>query len=288
MEHESAPSAQALNGRAVLIRSGGLGDFLLSVPLLRALEERFERVLLVTRGEYGRLARHPRDRFLDIDSAEAASLWSGRPGPAWRGWLNGAAVFGFTPDPDGELANTLRRAGVAAWNPLVSRPGAPPHVTLRAFEAAGLAAPPGLLRLSVWAERRGPAPDAFWIHPGSGSLGKNAPLPFFTERAREWIAATGQPVIVSIGPAESGRESEIRRAFEESGLDRLEFAVGKTAVELAEILAERAARFLGNDTGVTHLAAALGIPTEAVFVNTNPEIWRPLGQTVTITRMSPC
>jgi len=48
-------------------------------------------------------------------------------------------------------------------------------------------------------------------------------------------------------------------------------------------LASRATAFLGNDTGVTHLAAALAIPTEAVFLATNPDIWSPVGETVTIT-----
>jgi ADP-heptose:LPS heptosyltransferase len=40
--------------------------------------------------------------------------------------------------------------------------------------------------------------------------------------------------------------------------------------------------FVGNDSGVSHLAAALGIPTTVFFISTDPRIWRPLGRNVTV------
>ena len=43
-----------------------------------------------------------------------------------------------------------------------------------------------------------------------------------------------------------------------------------------------AGRFYGNDSGVTHLAAALGVPTTAVFVTTDPGVWAPVGGHVTV------
>ncbi|MBD3309520.1 hypothetical protein GF348_24285 [candidate division KSB3 bacterium] len=44
----------------------------------------------------------------------------------------------------------------------------------------------------------------------------------------------------------------------------------------------RGALYIGNDTGTTHLAAALGVPTIAIFGRTNPEQWRPLGDHVRV------
>ena len=40
--------------------------------------------------------------------------------------------------------------------------------------------------------------------------------------------------------------------------------------------------YLGNDSGPTHLAAALGLPTIALFGPTNPHIWSPRGPNVFI------
>jgi heptosyltransferase III len=54
---------------------------------------------------------------------------------------------------------------------------------------------------------------------------------------------------------------------------------------LAEKLS-RARLFLGNDSGVTHLAAALGIPTLALFGPSNDTQWRPVGPAVTLLRPS--
>ena len=51
--------------------------------------------------------------------------------------------------------------------------------------------------------------------------------------------------------------------------------------QLVEILLS-AAVFLGNDSGVSHLAAALGVPTVAQFIRSDPRWWRPIGPRVWI------
>jgi hypothetical protein len=51
--------------------------------------------------------------------------------------------------------------------------------------------------------------------------------------------------------------------------------------DLARLLAG-AAVYLGNDSGITHLAAAVGVPTIALFGPTDPAIWAPCGKKVTI------
>ena len=39
--------------------------------------------------------------------------------------------------------------------------------------------------------------------------------------------------------------------------------------------------FVGNDSGVGHLAGALGVPTHTIFGATEPDIWHPIGPRVT-------
>jgi ADP-heptose:LPS heptosyltransferase len=62
-------------------------------------------------------------------------------------------------------------------------------------------------------------------------------------------------------------------------------ARGLKLVELAAVL-ERCALFLGNDSGVTHLAAAVGAPVVAVFGQASPAIWEPRGERVHVVRFS--
>jgi ADP-heptose:LPS heptosyltransferase len=49
----------------------------------------------------------------------------------------------------------------------------------------------------------------------------------------------------------------------------------------------QAAVFIGHDSGLTHLAAALGRPTLALFGPSDPEIWGPRGEHVAVVRMVP-
>ncbi len=54
---------------------------------------------------------------------------------------------------------------------------------------------------------------------------------------------------------------------------------------LATVLS-RASLYVGNDSGVTHLAAALGVPTIALFGPTDPRSWAPVGPRVAIVTAS--
>ena len=53
-------------------------------------------------------------------------------------------------------------------------------------------------------------------------------------------------------------------------------------VVLVALLLTQANAFIGNDSGITHLAAGLGIRTLAIFGPTNPAIYKPIGPDVRI------
>ena len=52
---------------------------------------------------------------------------------------------------------------------------------------------------------------------------------------------------------------------------------GLNLIELAAVLTE-SSRFLGNDSGITHLAAAVGLPVVALFESSKAETWAPRGR----------
>jgi ADP-heptose:LPS heptosyltransferase len=113
------------------------------------------------------------------------------------------------------------------------------------------------------------------IHPGSGSPAKNWDAKKFA-RVADWASERCKVLLIS-GPAQDGVE-EVRRTMKKANplvADNLPL------LHLAAVFkASRA--YLGNDSGITHLAASLGLPTIALFGPTNPAIWGPRGPAVQI------
>jgi len=123
------------------------------------------------------------------------------------------------------------------------------------------------------------------LTPGSGAREKNWPLEFFLEMVEWWKSKfTGESIVV-LGPVEeelgrSGKNWKQMRVV--GGLDLAKLAA----------LIRRCDLYLGNDSGVTHLASALGVETVALFGPTDPLEWAPYGNKTTVitknTECSPC
>ncbi len=111
------------------------------------------------------------------------------------------------------------------------------------------------------------------MHPGSGSPSKNAPLSFFREAAERAGTESKKQVLVVWGEAEAKNMGAIRGAF--AGLEHVRILPEPlTLRELAGVFSESAA-YLGNDSGVTHLASACGLRTFALFNTTDANVWGP-------------
>jgi ADP-heptose:LPS heptosyltransferase len=115
------------------------------------------------------------------------------------------------------------------------------------------------------------------FQPGSGGLHKCWHLDNFLAIAKE-LVSEGDEVVFLLGPAELSR-------FREARIKKITSAAKcLTDLSLTEVvgLLSCADKFLGNDSGITHLAAALGIETIAVFGPTNPVVYKPIGPAVTV------
>jgi ADP-heptose:LPS heptosyltransferase len=112
------------------------------------------------------------------------------------------------------------------------------------------------------------------LHPGSGSPTKNWPLDRYLELAAQ-LEHCGRHIAWSLGPAER-----------DAGLDLpadADLLPPQPLTQLAATLAA-ATLYIGNDSGITHLAASVGCPTIALFGPTNPDVWAPRGHHVTVVR----
>jgi len=123
----------------------------------------------------------------------------------------------------------------------------------------------------LFSDRR-PAGRSVFIHPGSGSEKKNF-SPGMFKRTAEFLRHAGWTKIwMVMGPAEI--ERGLPRWFPE---EKLVFP--KDTGSLADYL-ENASLYIGNDSGVSHLAGYLGIPSIVLYKTTDPAMWGVVGKKV--------
>jgi ADP-heptose:LPS heptosyltransferase len=116
------------------------------------------------------------------------------------------------------------------------------------------------------------------IHPGSGSPHKNWPLQRFLETARNLRDRNQFQPIFLVGPVEKETDSVSISAIQNQGFP----IVRDLSLPVLAGLLSYCHGYLGNDSGISHLAAAIGIPTVVLFGPTNPVYWSPQGPAIRI------
>lgn len=248
--------------RRLLIRPGAIGDCILALPALEHLKSEYTEVWVPS-------AVAPLIQFADRVRSLAST---------------GIDLVGIGEiEPPAELIQKLRSFdSIVSWygaNRIEFREALtsfgvtcefhralPPadyagHAT--DFFAEQVGAPRGLgPRIDVKTISR----PGIVIHPFSGSVRKNWPLDCFRRLAShlacevEWTA---------------GPEEELKDAVRFCSLAELASWIRGTQL------------YIGNDSGITHLAAATGVRTLALFGPSSPETWAPRGDNVTILRSDP-
>jgi len=126
------------------------------------------------------------------------------------------------------------------------------------------------------------------VHPGSGSRKKVWPIDRFLNISRFLEYSMKKKILIILGPAEG---IDIQKAFENLGLQNLIIIKGLSLIQLASII-EGCKLFIGNDSGISHMASALGVPVIAIFGPTDPRVWSPRGEDVIVLNKeipcSPC
>jgi heptosyltransferase-2 len=120
--------------------------------------------------------------------------------------------------------------------------------------------------------------DVISLHPGSGSFRKNWPVEQFAllaDRVRSSMPA--QPLFI-LGEADAAAARALPRLA-----PAVPVLANRTLKEVASVLAASRG-YVGNDSGITHLAAALGVPVVALFGPTDAAMWGPRGANVVILR----
>jgi heptosyltransferase-3 len=289
----AARSVASISGRRILaIRAGALGDTILALPSVAAL-----RRIVGPSGEVDFVGREPAMR-LALGPA-LASLVHSIDRPPFR------ALFQESMDDSESISFLKRFALVVAWAnlplleeklrkisiPLLRSDPRPPagvhasdhlYAALSPLGVEGPAPPPEIaldsesrLRARDFLNRHGLSPGDFVaLHPSSGSPGKNWPPERFLELAGRFSRERCALLWVE-GEADREIVAALERGVAAPVARNLPLPV------LASLLA-LSRGFVGNDSGVTHLAAAIGIPTIALFGPTDPATWAPRGPFVLV------
>jgi ADP-heptose:LPS heptosyltransferase len=117
---------------------------------------------------------------------------------------------------------------------------------------------------------------AVLIHPGAGAVWKRWPADRFAEVARR-LHDAGREVALVAGPADDAAVAGVLEKIDLSVLRDLPLR------RLGAVLAQ-SCLYLGNDSGVSHLAAAAGARTVVLFGSTDPRFWAPLGDVRVVRR----
>ncbi len=237
------------------------------------------------------------DRFTPFDSGAIRDLF--RPSGPGQATALGPIDVGvaWMADSEGTVARNLARLGAAA---VVVAPSRPPASGIHIADhlvatLAPLGVVPSAVQLPLTFKLPAEAIEAarrildrhelatgnfVIIQPGSGSPAKNWPIDRFLELARQ-IAAGPRHAVLLVGPAEL--ESIDPACYLSPAVPVVREAPLAT---VAALIAE-AGGYVGNDSGPTHLAAALGRPTVALFGPSDPAVWAPRGPRVRILRRQP-
>jgi len=279
-------------GKILVIRGGAIGDFILTLPAIAALRNQFPDVHLEVLG-YPHIAQLAQagglvDRVQPIEARSLAGFFArnGELSEELRDYFSEFSVIvSYLFDPD-EIFKT--NVGRCLHGQFIAGPHRPDenqrvHATevyLKPLERLAIFAADPVPRLKVHTSR---APHhGLALHPGSGSERKNWPETAWAELLQRLVESTQLNLLLVGGEAEGERLGRLARPVPAS---RFEAARNLPLAELAAQLRSCVA-YVGHDSGISHLAAALGLPCLILWADTMEEIWRPQGEHVTILRAS--
>ena len=283
-------------GKILVIRGGAIGDFILTLPALAALRQQFPRAELEVLG-YPHIAQLALAGGLvkRVQSIEARALagFFARNGELAEDWMDYFSEFdliiSFLYDPDEIFKVNVARCTKAQFIVGPHRPdeSMDVHATevfLKPLEQLAIFQPDATPRLVVEKAFETTAATGRWlaVHPGSGSESKNWPESKWLELLHEVVKSTTLRLLLVGGEAERERLERLARALPAT---RLKLMQSAPLPELAQWLASCVA-FVGHDSGISHLASAVGTRSLILWGETAEAIWRPRGRAMMLLRDS--
>jgi heptosyltransferase-3 len=281
----------------LIIRGGALGDFIVTLPTLRVLREKWPEAHIELLG-YPRLAEIALRRYYlnavrSVDHGPLSAFFTPRAvlDPDWMDYIGGFdLVLSYFYDPDQLFLTNLQRCGpgriitCASRVPETFREPAARHFA-RILEPLGLElggeaasevfpSPGDVDAARAFLTGLKPGTRLVAVHPSSGSEAKNWPAAAWAELGRRLVEAKpGVTLLLIEGEADAGPAQVLIEAWKDLPLLRARWL----PLPILAALLREAALMLGHDSGVTHLAGAArrDLPVIALFGPTDPAVWAP-------------
>ncbi len=272
----------------LFIHNGAIGDLILAEPAIRAVREKFEgcsasllgnpsRGELLKKsglvesvydfhsprfvplyGEFDGLADHLKGFFCRFDQVVAWVSTVGNPMVDNLNRMLPGRVTTAEPFPSGGAQHCTDYLLDTVAPLEVSSTDAVPRISPDEDSVSAAAA---------WLNERELAPGWIAFHPGSGGGDKNWPLGRFSELAARLREHSSNPIVWISGPAET--ENLL------SSIQEQDHVIQDLDLPVLAALLQSASLYVGCDSGISHLAAAVGTPTVVVFGPTDPKVWAP-------------
>ena len=280
--------------KILVIRGGAIGDFVLTLPVLSALKRTFPQCHLEVLG-YPHIAQlaligSVADDVRSIEARPLAGFFAphGRLDEAQAGYFaQFAVIVSYLFDLDGTFQANVARSSKAQFIAGPHRPDESQaiHATevfLKPLERLAIFGADPVPRLELVSLTDVAMPPGRWlaVHPGSGSDKKNWPESKWLELLPSLLASEKLNLLLVGGEAEGER---LERLSARIPANRFKVARDLPLATLAHWL-KQCIGLIGHDSGISHLAAALGLPTLVLWGTGHESIWRPRGERVSILR----
>jgi heptosyltransferase-2 len=282
--------------RILVIRGGAIGDFVLTLPAIKLLRDAFPQAHLEILG-HRHIAALAERRFYanairSIESGALAPFFTRDAvlSAEWAGYFASFdLIVSYLFDPDRIFQENLERCGIRRFIAGPSKPSGDEHAVLqlaRPLEQIGLPLENRAAVIFPADEDRVFARDflgetgtpVIALHPGSGSEKKNWPIERWKELG-EHLFAIGSMILVVGGEADNERLRLLEIAWKNKPV---RFAKNLALPRLAALL--EGSVFVGHDSGISHIAAAVGARCVLLFGPTDPAVWAPTNENVTVLR----
>ncbi len=278
-------------GKILVIRGGAIGDFILTLPAITALRRQFPKAQLEVLG-YPHIAQLALagglvDYVRPIEARGLAGFFArgGDLAPDLVDYFSGFdIILSYLYDPDAIFQSNVVSCTRGQFITARHRPDENEltHATkvyLKPLERLAIFDADPVPRLSLASQPSTFNPQLA-VHPGSGSESKNWPEAKWADLLGRLGAESEMNLLLVGGEAEGERLS---RLAEKIPGPRCQLARNLPLADLAVRL-QSSVGFVGHDSGISHLAAALGLPCVVLWANTREEIWRPQGRQVAVLR----
>jgi heptosyltransferase-3 len=274
--------------RVLVIRGGAIGDFIVSLPAIRLLRENIPQVHIEVMGYSGIVELAVKtglaeatlplgDRRMAMLYAKGAAL-----DPALADYFRSFnLIVSYLFDPDGILRENMEKLGVKSLidfpQLIIPGQGHASQQLAKPLEKLAMFLEEPEWRRPTFLERTGKVTRRLAIHPGSGSTTKNWPAENWLRLAEEITAVHPQiEIVFIIGEAEAERGT-LPRDIPFTRWQNLPLTDLVDHLHTCDL-------FLGHDSGISHLAAACGVPSLLLFGPTDPSTWAPPQPTVRVLR----